>query len=54
MSDVLHALFKGMGSSLIVGWAYHKSTNTKLERANGVIGDTLRAVTNERQDDWDL
>jgi hypothetical protein len=37
-------------SSLIVGWAYHKNTNTKVERANGVI-DTLRAVANGRKRD---
>ncbi len=42
-----------MGSSLIVGSAYHKNTNAKVERANGVIGDTLRAFANGRKDDWD-
>jgi hypothetical protein len=42
-----------MGSSLIVGSAYHKNTNAKVERANGVIGDTLRAYANGRKDDWD-
>ena len=33
--------------------AYHKNTNAKVERANGVIGDTLRAFANGRKDDWD-
>ncbi len=52
-SDVFRAFAKGMGSSLIVGSAYHKNTNAKVERANGVIGDTLRAFANRRKDDWD-
>ena len=52
-SDVFRAFAKGMGSSLIVGSAYHKNTNAKVERANGVIGDTLRAFANGRKDDWD-
>ena len=43
-----------MGSCLIVGTAYHKNTNAKVERANGVIGDTRRAFANGRKDDWDL
>jgi hypothetical protein len=52
-SDVFRAFAKGMGSCLIVGSAYHKNTNAKVERANGVIGDTLRAFANGRKDDWD-
>jgi hypothetical protein len=52
-SDVFRAFVKSMGSSLIVGSAYHKNTNAKVERANGVIGDTLRAFANSRKDDWD-
>ena len=52
-SDVFRAFVKGMGSCLIVGSAYHKNTNAKVERANGVIGDTLRAFANGRKDDWD-
>jgi hypothetical protein len=47
------AFAKGMGSCLIFGSAYHKNTNTKMERANGVISDTLRAFANGRKDDWD-
>ena len=42
-----------MGSCLIIGSAYHKNTNSKVERANGVICDTLRAYANGRKDDWD-
>ena len=42
-----------MGSNLIIGSAYHKNTNAKVERANGVISDTLRAFANGRKDDWD-
>ncbi len=54
-SDVFRAFAKGMGSCLIVGSAYHKNINAKVERAraNGVIGDTLRAFANGRKDDWD-
>ena len=53
-SDVFRAFVKSMGSSLIVGLAYHKNTNAKVERANSVISDTLRAYANGRKDDWDL
>ena len=42
-----------MGSCLIVGLAYHKNTNAKVELANGVIRDTLRAFAHDRMDDWD-
>ena len=42
-----------LGSSLVVGSAYHKNTNAKTERVNGVLGDTLRAFANGRKDDWD-
>ncbi len=38
---------------LIVGLAYHKNTNAKVERANSVVSDTLRAFTNGSKDDWD-
>ena len=50
-SEVFRAFAKSMGSSLIVGSAYHKSTNAKVavERANGVSGDTLRAYANGRK-----
>ena len=52
-SDVFRAFVKGWGSCLIVGSAYHKNTNAKVERANGVVSDTLRAYANGRKDDWD-
>jgi hypothetical protein len=52
-SDVFRVSIWSMGSSLIVGYAYNKNTNAKVERANGVIGDTLRAYANGRKDDWD-
>jgi hypothetical protein len=54
-SEVFRAFVKSMGSCLIVGSAYHKNTNAKVERANGVISDTLRAAAyaNGRKDDWD-
>ena len=50
---MFRAFVKGWGSCLIVGSAYHKNTNAKVERANGVISDTLRAYANGRKDDWD-
>ncbi len=37
-----------------MGSAYHKNTNAKTERINGVLGDTLRAFSNNCKDDWDL
>ncbi len=52
-SHVFRAFVRSMGSCLIVGSAYHKNTNAKVERANGVIGDTLRAYANVCKDDWD-
>ncbi len=54
-SQVFRAFVKSMGSCLIVGSAYHKNTNAKVEpeRANGVIGNTLRAYAKGRKDDWD-
>ena len=52
-SDVFQAFVKSKGSCLIVGSAYHKKTKAKVDRANGVIGDTLRAFTNGWKDDWD-
>ena len=44
--DVFRAFV--MGPSLIVGSAYHNKTNAKVERANGVISNTvtLRASAN--------
>ena len=46
---------KSLGSCLIVGSAYHTSTNSKVERAHGVVrvSDTLRAFANCCKDDWD-
>jgi hypothetical protein len=52
-SAVFRAFVKGWGSCLIVGSEYHKNTNAKVERANGVISDTLRALANGSMDDWD-
>jgi hypothetical protein len=53
VDHVFRAFVRSMGSCLIVGTAYHKNTNAKVESANGVIGDTLRAYANGRKDDWD-
>ena len=52
-SEVFRAFVKSMCSCLIVGSAYHKTTNAKVERAIGFISDTLRAHANGRKDDWD-
>ena len=52
-SALFRSFVKGWGSCLIVGSAYHKNTNAKAERANGVVSDTLRAFANGRKDDWD-
>ena len=50
-SDVVSAFIKGVGSSLVVGSEYHKDTNAKAERANGVISDALRAYADCRKND---
>ena len=54
-SKVLRAFVKSMCLCLIIGSAYHKYTNAKLERvrANGVINDNLCACANliGRKDD---
>ena len=52
-SEVFRAFVKSMCSCLIVGSAYHKTTNAKVERAIGFISDTLRAHANGRKNDWD-
>ncbi len=52
-SEVFRAFVKGWGSCLIVGSAYQKNTNAKVERAKVVVSDTLRAYANGRKDDWD-
>ncbi len=36
-SEVFRAFVESMGLCLIVGSAYHKNTNAKVERANGVL-----------------
>ncbi len=43
-----------MGLCLIVGSAYQKKTNAKVEPANSIIGDMLRAYANWRKDSGDL
>ncbi len=48
---MLRAFVKGL--TLIVSSDCHNNTNAKVERANGVISDTLRAFANARQDDWE-
>ena len=53
-SKLFREFTRRLGSSLLVGSAYHKNTNARVERINGVLGDTLRAFANGRKDDWDL
>jgi len=53
-STLFKEFTRRIGSSLLVGSAYHKNTNAKAERVNGVLGDTLRAFANGRKDDWDV
>ena len=53
-SNLFREFTRRIGSSLLVGSAYHKNTNAKTERVNGVLGDTLRAFANGRKDDWDV
>ncbi len=61
MKSVVRALVKGRGSGSclirVVGSAYHGSTsaNLKVERASGVVSDTLRAYRDAsgRKDDSD-
>ena len=52
-SQFFQLFVKKLGSSLVMSSAYHKNTNAKVERMNGVLGDTLRAYSNLRRDDWD-
>ena len=51
--EVFPAFVKSMGSSLNICSAYLKNTNAKVERANGIIGNTLRAYANGLKDCWD-
>ncbi len=48
-SKLFKEFTRSIGSSLLVGSAYHKNTNARAERVDGVLGDTLRAI-----DDWDV
>ncbi len=52
-SQVFLAFVKGWGSCLIVSSAYHKNTNAKVVRTNGVVSYTLRAYANGHKDDCD-
>ena len=53
-SKVFREFTRSLGSSLLVGSAYHKNTNARVERVNRILADTLRAFANGRKDDWDL
>ena len=52
-SRLFQKFTRRISSSLLVGSAYHKNTNAKTERVNGVWWDTLRAFANGRKYDWD-
>ncbi len=53
-SKLFKEFTRSIGSSLLVGSAYHKITNARAERVNGELGDTLLAFANGRKDDRDL
>ncbi len=53
-SKLFREFTRSIGSSLLVGSAYHKNTNARAERVNSVLGDTLRAFANGRKHDWDV
>ena len=53
-SKLFQEFTRRIGSSLLIGSAYHKNTNARAERVNGVLGDTLRSFANGRKDDWDV
>jgi hypothetical protein len=53
-SKLFQEFTRRIGSSLLIGSAYHKNTNTWAKRVNGVPGDTPRACSNGRKDDWDV
>jgi hypothetical protein len=53
-STMFREFIRRIGSSLIVGSAFHKNTNAKTERVKGVLGDTLRAFANGLNDDWNV
>jgi len=53
-SSLFREFTRCIGSSLLVVSAYHKNTNAKTERVNGVLGDTLSAFANGRKDNWDV
>ncbi len=53
-SALFREFTRRIGSSLLVGSAYHKNTHARAERVNGVLGDTFRAFANGRKDDWEV
>ena len=53
-SNLFREFTRRIGSSLLVGSVYHKNTNAKTERVNGVLGDTLRAFANGSKNNWDV
>ena len=52
-SQLFREFTKAIGLALIVGTAYHKNTGASVVQTNSVLGDTLLALANSRQDDWD-
>jgi hypothetical protein len=48
-SKLFQECTRRIGSSVLIGFAY-----ARAERVNGVLGDTLRAFANGREDDWDV
>ena len=50
-TSVLFKFTLCIGSSLLVGSAYHKIAKAKAKRVNGVLGDSLWAFAIGRKDD---
>ncbi len=45
-SNPFREFMRRIGSSLIIGSAFHKHTNAKVERVHGVLGDAVLTYTN--------
>lgn len=47
------ALWKALGTTLLMSTSYHPQTDGQTERANRTLEDMLRSQVNFDQDDWD-
>jgi len=48
-----NALWKLLGTKLVMSTAYHPQTDGQTERANRTLEEMLRSYVNDRQSDWD-